>query len=574
MDIRKRRWWFSVRTSLSVALSLLIGCAAIGNFAQAQSAGEMKPLAIVALSGYDALIEDINFAGSLSGQPDLGTMFEPMIMGYTQGLDKSQPVGVVVQSDGANFGGALCVPVSDLNKLLMPLQLFGMTTEDLGDGLKKLVTPQQAMFIREQGGWAFVSPMQQMLDSLPNDPAGLLTAVSEEYDLAARVHVQNIPEAFRQRAIEEVEKGLQSGLKKLPNETDADFEARKEEMLAVQLEQLKELINSMDEVTVGLSLDGTEQRAFLDFVYTAVPGSKLAEQIAANSNAKTNFAGFFQPDSAMMMSFASQMSESDIAQIDQMFGSVRERVKAAIGEKTEQQTEENREVIQSATDDFLDAVQKTLQAGMMDGGAVLNLAPNSLTFVAGGFIGEPAKVESGLKKLAEAAKQEKDFPEVQWNAENHGDVSFHTVSLPIPNGKQEPRQLFGETVDLAVGIGKESVYFALGRNCLDVAKRVIDESLAEPQKLIPPVEMTVSLKKIMEMAAEYADPGEKPMLESIAGMLNSEATGRDHLRVVAQAIPNGVRTRIEAEEGVLRAIGMAAMKAQMEAATAGAGQGL
>jgi hypothetical protein len=33
-----------------------------------------------------------------------------------------------------------------------------------------------------------------------------------------------------------------------------------------------------------------------------------------------------------------------------------------------------------------------------------------------------------------------------------------------------------------------------------------------------------------------------------------------------QTVPNGIRTRIEAEEGVLRAIGMAAMQAQMDAA--------
>ena len=127
-------------------------------------------------------------------------------------------------------------------------------------------------------------------------------------------------------------------------------------------------------------------------------------------------------------------------------------------------------------DDFLDALQTTLQAGMMDGGAVLNLAPNSVTFVAGGFIGEPAKVESGLKKLADAIKEEKDFPGVQWNAENHADVSFHTISLPIPEDKPEPRQMFGETIDLAVGIGKQSVYFAAGRDCLDAAKSVIDAS--------------------------------------------------------------------------------------------------
>ncbi len=131
--------------------------------------------------------------------------------------------------------------------------------------------------------------------------------------------------------------------------------------------------------------------------------------------------------------------------------------------------------------------------------------------------------------------------------------------------------MFGETIDLTVGIGKQSVYFAAGRNCLEAAKSVIDASVAEPQKSVPPMEMTISLKQIMETAAAFADESEKPMLQSIAAMLGNEAVGRDHVRIVSQTIPNGIRTRIEAEEGVLRAIGMAAMQKQMEAA--GAGQG-
>ena len=52
-------------------------------------------------------------------------------------------------------------------------------------------------------------------------------------------------------------------------------------------------------------------------------------------------------------------------------------------------------------------------------------------------------------------------------------------------------------------------------------------------------------------------------------MLANEANGRDHVRIVKQPIPNGARTRIEVEEGVLRSIGMAVMQAQEQGAGAG-----
>ena len=49
-------------------------------------------------------------------------------------------------------------------------------------------------------------------------------------------------------------------------------------------------------------------------------------------------------------------------------------------------------------------------------------------------------------------------------------------------------------------------------------------------------------------------------------MLSGEAAGHDHVRVVAEGIPNGLRTRFEVEQGVLQAIGTAAMMGQMQAA--------
>ena len=49
-------------------------------------------------------------------------------------------------------------------------------------------------------------------------------------------------------------------------------------------------------------------------------------------------------------------------------------------------------------------------------------------------------------------------------------------------------------------------------------------------------------------------------------MLRTEAQGRDHVRIVGQMVPNGLRYRVEAEEGALRAIGKAAMDARQQAA--------
>jgi hypothetical protein len=196
------------------------------------------------------------------------------------------------------------------------------------------------------------------------------------------------------------------------------------------------------------------------------------------------------------------------------------------------------------------------------------MTAESLTFVGGGFIADPTKVESGLKKIADVAKEKEgdEVPEISWAADKYKDVTFHTMKAPVDEQEEEARQLFGETVDIVVGIGKKAVYFALGRDAANAVKKIIDDSAANPNKATVPVEMTVALGQIMNAAKGFADEDDKPQIEMIAEMLESEANGRDHIRLNAQPIENGIRMRIEAEEGVLRAIGMSAMQAQMQGA--------
>ncbi|MCA9229819.1 MAG: hypothetical protein KDA57_04150 [Planctomycetales bacterium] len=574
MNPFKNDWITKVKSLTALVSACVALCAGPwSGTAIAQSEGGAKPMAIIALSGYDSLLEDINFIGSLSGQEALGQNVEQMIMLFTQnkglvGLEKDKPVGLMVQSDGMNFSGALCIPVSSLEELTTTLAPFGVTAKDQGDGITQIATSGQTLFARESNGWALVSMMPQMLENLPEDPGQYFDSLTEEYDLGIQVNVQNIPEPFRQMAVQQLQAGMESGMQKLPDESDEQYEARKE-LSAAQIEQLQRAINEIDELTIGLALDGEQQRAYFDFAYTAVPNTQLADQLAENSDPKTNFAGFFQPDAAMMMSFAGKVTEADMAQAEQMFAALRKQIKTAIDEESDLPSDEARDVLKSAADDFMDALKATLQAGVMDGGAVLNMAPSSVTLVAGGFVGDPGKFESGLKKLAELAKDEPKFPGINWDADSHADIRFHTLSIPIPEIEEQHREIFGEAIEVAVGIGKDSAYFALGRNCLEAVKGIIDDSAASPQKSVPPMEMTFSLGQIMEFAATVAEEEAQPMIEMISNMLASEANGRDHVRIVTQPIPNGARTRIEIEEGALRSIGMAVQQAQMQGSGAG-----
>ncbi|MEM9658482.1 MAG: hypothetical protein AAF961_08985, partial [Planctomycetota bacterium] len=498
-----------IGSAAALCLLLVATAAVTPTSAQAQNQ-QLKPMAVIALSGYDALMVDVDFVGSLAGAPGASQQAEQMLAMFTggkglAGLDKAQPIGAVVQSDGMSIGGgAVMLPVTDLEELLGVAAPFGVMAEDAGQGVTKIMAQGQTLFAKSEGGWAFLAPAPQMLNGAPADPATLLGGLAKEYDLAVQFNVQNVPEAYRQLAVETMSEAARQGMRQEADESDADF-AEREEQMEAQLDELKSVIEDVDQVTLGVSVDAEQARTYLDFEITALPGTKLADQMAENSSPTTNFAGFFQPDAAMMMSFASKVTDADQTQMQQMFETLRMQARKAIDDEADLPNDQARNVMKEAFDDFIDAFKATIESGVMDGGAVLNLSPGALTFVAGGFVGEPSKIEDGLKKMAELAKEEEDFPGVQWNAGSHAGVEFHTMSLPIPEDEAEPRKLFGDAVEMAVGIGKESVFFAAGKDCLAATKQIIDESASNRGKPIANMEMTFALSQILEAVEPMAD---------------------------------------------------------------------
>jgi hypothetical protein len=557
------------------ACGLVLSFAAAMPMAVAQSGAEAKPLAEIVFSSYDELMKDVDFIGNLGGHPQASQMIDQTMQMFTQnkglaGLDKSKPIGVIVQSMGDMPAGAICIPVTDLNALLDVAKGFGVQVADAGNGLQSITTQQgQTVFVKNSGGWALISIAPDMLNAVPADPSTAFGTLADEYDLGVRVHVQNVPESYREMAIQAMSEGARQGLSKNDEESDEQFKAREEQM-ALQLEELKRFFNELDQFTFGMSVDDQQKRAYMDFAYTAIPGTKLAADVAANSNVTTNFAGFERPNAAATLSFASKVTEANAAQMDQMSEQIRTTIIGSMEQNEEFQDEDEatREKAKSAVNDFVDALKATMQAGTMDGGASLSVTAESLTFVAGGFVADPSKVESGLKKISEIAQEKEgsDVPDVKWAASKHKDVKFHTMAVPVPEDNDEARQLFGESMDLVVGIGQKAVYFAAGRQATDTIKQVIDASAAAPNKAIAPVELNVALGQIMNAAKGLADEDDKPRIEEIANMLSSEAEGRDHVRIVAQPIENGIRMRLEAEEGVLRAIGMGAQQQQAQGA--------
>jgi hypothetical protein len=577
-----RRSWISLAVAAAVSIGVAQSLVAQQDAPAAPEgkapAAGLKTLAVVSGAKYEKLIADIGFLGPYLGRPDAGQMADAMLGMFTGGkaataLDKTKPWGIIVQTDGAQFYYVAAIPVANPDDLLEIAKMHQADVKDADNGTKEISIPgKPPIFLKTENNVAFLSIAQASLAKLPPNPLEILGKMVGEYDLAVALRVRNIPEMYRQFAIGAMQAGMQQNMKRGENESDEEF-AAKQKLAEAQLSQITQMINEVDTVKLGWAIDSKEKRTFLDFDYKFVPGSKLASSLAAYKQQTTNFGGFYQPNAAATAMFASQadpkLVAENMAQADAMLQNFRQQIEREIDKKHSDAKE--REELKGAVGDIFGAIEATLKEGHMDGAAAVNLGPGTTSMVGGIYVKEPAKVEDALKKLEAVAKDKPGFPGVKWNAAKHGDVNFHTLSAPVPEDKDELRKMFGDSLELAVGIGSKAVYLGVGKDNVAAVGKAIDASAASKDKKVPPFSASLSLAPIMRFAAEVAEKDrDKQICAAIAEKLKGEAKDRDHIRMYGELIENGLRYHFEAEEGVLQAIGTAAkMKQQAAAAAAG-----
>src|SRR5690606_36983965 len=109
---------------------------------------------------------------------------------------------------------------------------------------------------KEVEGWAFVAQDKESLADVPAKPVDLLGALPTEYDLAAKLNLNNIPELFREMIIAQMRNGIELSLEQEPGESDEDF-AQRQQMVELQVAQLERMFTEITDLTIGWNVDKT-----------------------------------------------------------------------------------------------------------------------------------------------------------------------------------------------------------------------------------------------------------------------------------------------------------------------------
>jgi hypothetical protein len=528
---------------------------------------DLKQFVTVSFAGYDELMKAAATIGKAAGMPALPQMAEMNLqtLGAADAvttLDKKQPwiVAGKIDEEGNEFAVQAFLPTSDVKKFIKAIPQLG-EPGDAGGGILEIKTPARALYAKQHGAWAVISDNKEFVVDAPEDPVKSLGGMQEKYLLGVNLSVKSIPQGVRTKFVEGMTAAMQMGMQKMPGESDEQFAARSK-MVQQAIQQLRTSIGDLDALSLGIKVDEATSSAFLEFAMTMLPGSASAKKLAAAGEAKTGFAGVLLPDAAATFHAAQKLDAADIAQFKANLAALRANALAAL--EKEGLTEEQLKQAKQLATDLTDVMDKTLAGGVMDFAASLRLAPKALTAVAGARIAEGGKLESALKQVVEqVAKDEPDVAKlVKLDAEEHEGVRFHVVSLPLSMMEEDAREklgpFVGKTFDVVIGVGDTSVYLAAGRDASKTLKKAIDASKAGGDKSLPPVEFSVAAGAIARFVATVADDDEKQPAEMVAKILEA-SEGKDHVKLAAGPVPNGMQVRLTAEEGILKALGVIPM---------------
>ncbi len=559
-----------------VVLSLLAVGALLGSlglYAIPQAAEEpielavadVRPVGVLSIASYDELKADVAFVGRLTNNPQLATGLEALLNLATksrglEGLDKTRPLGVVALTNGDQVAGYACLPVCDFDALMETARVMGATIDELGGGVYRIHTEKKPLYVKQQADWAVASERRVVLNVVPADPGKVLAEVGSDYDVALRLHAGNVPEKYRRELVDKINHDVARDVQRRPGESPQEHALRKQitEELA---RTIIALVEDVEQVTVGWSLDHQKEQTALEVSVTAAEGSDVAKAAARLEDTTSQFAGFLLKDATLAGYWSGQMPRQKAELLQSVVEAVRREAIRDI-EKEPKPEEEIRLAKQLAGDVF-DLLADTAASGRVDGALSVLLGRESATLLAGTYVADGARLDKIAKQVAQIAEWEN--PQVadliKLDADEVDGIRFHTLSLPIPDDaddRDKAVRLLGETVEVVIGIGKESAYLAAGRDALATLKRAIAASAEQASEQVEPLRFTLAVDLLADFVAVYGEEKDRAGAARLAELLG-ETSGNDHIHVFAQPIPRGAKYRIEVESDILRALGKLAI---------------
>ncbi len=525
------------------------------------------PVLVVTVASLNKLMQDVNYITGVMGQPQAGGMFTMMAGTFTQVLDTTRPIAVLVPMVDGSPEPIGVLPSNNIEMVLKRLEAQTGPADKLDDGTLVIAAGPALVYIRQVGSWAVVARNRELIDLVPADPMSLMEGLGDNYDIGLRLNIQEIPLQLREMLVEQLTQGFEQAMAR---QQGGDQNSSK--LSQMQLDQLNQLIREAEQLKFGLNINPNKRIISIDTEFTAAAGTELAQIYASTQPIASKFAAVLSGDPALRYHAAASISPKVAQNMRESTAAIKEAMQTALAQQDELEDHQRAE-IEELLGELIEIGVKTLQAGKMDVGLIGRADDETLQIVGGSFVHDGNAVAAWVKELAAKLRDAGDAPQFNFDEGQYNGVTLHSIVFDIPAKEEELRRMFGAQAKIQLGTGPQSVYFALGKGSAEAMQKLIDSADSDRGDLTerPLGQIRVKLLPILRLVQSV-----KPN-DSLAAVIDAVALGgdNDYLNVVNRGIENGQASNVEIGEGLIKAVGAAireAQNAQMQQLQRGGGQ--
>ena len=376
------------------------------------------PVAVLSITNLDRLLSDVSYMLRACNVPEVGGLVSVMANQYTQGLDRTRPLGLSVSMDGETPVPVGFLPVSDRAAFFDSLAAIGVEPDDLGDGLFEISAGGNAIFVKDANGWLYISQTEEALDKVPADPAAGLGDLPKRYDLAVKVNLQALPTAIVDMMTEQIRGGFERGMAEQRDRTEAEVKQARE-LGEASLAQLEQSIRDTEQLIFGWAIDVEGQKTFMEGAAQFVTGSKLAAQADAAKNMKTAFSKFALPQPAVTFRSTSVVADADKAVIKNSLSTSLQQIEDRISNEINNS---------QASDAVVNLVRKlgklfeqTIDEGTVDGSLSASVSGDALKVLVGGRVADGKALAQAVQDAVKELSGFSEVPKFEFGYETYGE---------------------------------------------------------------------------------------------------------------------------------------------------------
>lgn len=509
-------------------------------------------VAVVSIAPIDRLLKDTSYLLRAANFPEMGGLVTIMSTQYTQGMDRSKPIGALVSMNGPEPSPILFLPMNDREAFFGGLAGLGIEPDDLGDGMFEMAVPNgQILYAKDNAGWMFIAQAESALAGLPADPSALLGKLPANYDLAVRLNASAIPDELKQQALDQIRIGYERSMAVQQGQTEEELAAAKE-MGEASIAQFEKLFNETDQLIFGWNVSADEQRTYIDTGIKFNEGSELAEQIAAAAKTTSKYKEFALPGASAKFRFTSEIAESDREVTKNSFRNSVSQVESQLD--STDLPDEAKELIVDLISGLTAIIEKTIDEGKFDGAGSVSVADDTLRIMLGGDVADGNALAAEFKKAAAKLPDDPNVPKFEFDYETYNGVTLHRVSGPLNIADPAAKRVFGDQLVVIIGTGPKNYIVALDPSGDALVKAAIDKMATTAEVAASPFEGVVALADILRFAQSVSP---NSILDNVVNTI-SEYAGKDKVQLNTDLIERGATYRLSIDEGVLRSVGAAA----------------